>query len=65
VTGLVAYRAGRALVLTLSALTLAHLLELSHRLAYDTRLWAQLTSPDGRTGTSGSSAVRWRSPWWP
>jgi hypothetical protein len=47
VTGLVAYRAGRALVLTLSALTLAHLLELSHRLAYDTRLWAQLTSPDG------------------
>jgi hypothetical protein len=47
VTGLVPYRAGRALVVTLSALTLAHLLELSHRLAYDTRLWAQLTSPDG------------------
>jgi hypothetical protein len=47
VTGLVPYRAGRALVVTLSALTLAHLLELSHRLAYDARLWAQLTSPDG------------------
>ena len=42
----VLFRAGRALVVTLSALTLAHLLELSHRLAYDTRLWAQLTSPD-------------------
>jgi hypothetical protein len=46
VTELVLFRAGRALVVTLSALTLAHLLELSHRLAYDARLWAQLTSPD-------------------
>ena len=45
-TGLVRFRAGRALVVTLSALTLANLLELSHRLAYDTRLWAQVTSPD-------------------
>lgn len=45
-TELVLFRAGRALVVTLSALTLAHLLELSHRLAYDARLWAQLTSPD-------------------
>ena len=43
----VLFRAGRALVVTLSALTLAHLLELSHRLAYDARLWTQLTSPDG------------------
>jgi hypothetical protein len=47
VTELVLFRAGRALVVTLSALTLAHLLELSHRLAHDARLWAQLTSPDG------------------
>ena len=39
-------RAGRALVVTLSALTLANLLDLSHRLAYDARLWAELTSPD-------------------
>jgi hypothetical protein len=39
-------RAWRALVVTLSALTLAHLLELSQRLAYDARLWAQLTTPD-------------------
>ncbi len=46
-TELVLFRAGRALVVTLSALTLAHLLELSHRLAHDARLWAQLTSPDG------------------
>jgi hypothetical protein len=46
VTGPVLFRAARALVVTLSALTLAHLLELSHRLAYDTRLWAQATSPD-------------------
>jgi hypothetical protein len=46
VTGPVLFRAGRALVVTLSALTLANLLELSHRLAYDTRLWAQLASPD-------------------
>jgi hypothetical protein len=46
VTEQVLFRAGRALVVTLSALTLAHLLELSHRLAYDTRLWAHLTSPD-------------------
>ena len=45
-TGLVLFRAGRALVVTLSALTLAHLLELSHRLAYDARPWAQLTNPD-------------------
>jgi hypothetical protein len=45
-TALVLFRAGRALVVTLSALTLANLLELSHRLAYDTRLWAQVTSPD-------------------
>ena len=44
----VLFRAGRALVVTLSALTLAHLLELSHRLAYDTRLWAHLASPDAR-----------------
>ena len=44
----VLFRAGRALVVTLSALTLAHLLELSHRLAYDTRLWAHLDSPDAR-----------------
>jgi hypothetical protein len=47
VTELVLFRAGRALVVTLSALTLAHLLELSHRLAHDARRWAQLTSPDG------------------
>jgi hypothetical protein len=46
-TELVLFRAERALVVTLSALTLAHLLELSHRLAHDARLWAQLTSPDG------------------
>jgi hypothetical protein len=46
VTELILFRAGRALVVTLSALTLAHLLELSHRLAYDERLWAQLTGPD-------------------
>jgi hypothetical protein len=46
VTALVLYRAGRALVVILSALTLANLLELSHRLAYDARLWAQVTSPD-------------------
>ena len=45
-TELILFRAGRALVVTLSALTLAHLLELSHRLAYDERLWAQLTGPD-------------------
>jgi hypothetical protein len=37
-TELILFRAGRALVVTLSALTLAHLLELSHRLAYDVRL---------------------------
>lgn len=43
-TGLVWFRAWRALVVTLSALMLAHLLELSQRLAYDTRLWAELTS---------------------
>jgi hypothetical protein len=46
VTGLLLFRAGRALVVTLSALTLAHLLDLSHRLAYDGRLWAELTTPD-------------------
>ena len=45
-TELVWFRAGRALVVTLSALTLAHLLDLTHRLAYDTRLWSELTSPD-------------------
>lgn len=33
-------------MVTLSALTLAHLLDLSHRPAYDARLWAELTSPD-------------------
>jgi hypothetical protein len=38
VTEPVLFRAGRALVVTLSALTLAHLLELSHRLAHDARL---------------------------
>ena len=64
-TALVLYRAGRALVVILSALTLANLLELSHRLAYDTRLWAQVTSPDTRTGTSGPSAARWPWPPWP
>jgi len=47
VTEPVLFRAGRALVVTLSALTFAQLLELSHRLAYDARLWEQLTSPDG------------------
>ena len=47
-TGLLLFRAGRALVVTLSALTLANLLELSHRLAYDTRLWEELTRPDAR-----------------
>jgi hypothetical protein len=46
VTAPLLFRAGRALVVTLSALTLAHLLDLSHRLAYDTRLWAELTGPD-------------------
>jgi hypothetical protein len=45
-TGLVWFRVGRALVVTLSALTLAHLLDVSHRLDYDARLWVQLTSPD-------------------
>jgi hypothetical protein len=40
------FRTWRALVVTLSALTLAHLLALSQRLAYDARLWAQLTAPD-------------------
>ena len=40
------FRTGRALVVTLSALTMAHLLDLSHRLAYDTRLWADITRPD-------------------
>jgi hypothetical protein len=45
-TGLVWFRAWRALVVTLSAVTLAQLLELSQRLAYDVRLWAQLTTPD-------------------
>ncbi len=45
-TALALFRAGRALVVTLSALTLANLLELSHRLAYDTRLLAQVTSSD-------------------
>jgi hypothetical protein len=44
-TGLVWFRAGRALVVTLSALMLAHLLELSQR-AYDAQLWAELTSHD-------------------
>ena len=60
----VLFRAGRALVVTLSALTLAHLLELSHRLAYDTRLWAHLTSSERCTGTWGRSAVCWRWPPW-
>jgi hypothetical protein len=46
VIGMLLFRAGRALVVTLSALTMAHLLDLSHRLAYDTRLWADLTSAD-------------------
>jgi len=51
-------------VVILSALTLANLLELSHRLAYDTRLWAQVTSPDTRTGASGPSAACWPWPPW-
>lgn len=49
-TELFLFRAGRALVVTLSALTLAHLLDLSHRLAYDQRLWAQVTGPDALYG---------------
>jgi hypothetical protein len=43
---LVWFRAWRALVVTLSALTLAHLLAQSQRLAYDEQLWARLTTPD-------------------
>ena len=42
----VVFRAGRALVVTLSALTLAHLLDLSHRFPSDTRLWTEFTSLD-------------------
>jgi hypothetical protein len=47
-------------VVTLSALMLAHLLELSQR-AYDARLWTELTSHDALGRYSGSSAARW----WP
>jgi hypothetical protein len=64
VTALVRYRAGRALVVILSALTLANLLELSHRLADDTRLWAQVTSPDTPYRYVGPSAARWPWPPW-
>jgi hypothetical protein len=54
VTEQLLFRARRALLVTLSALTLANLLELSHRLAYDTRLWAQLVSPDARYRSLGA-----------
>lgn len=60
-TGLVRFRAGRALEVTLSALTLANLLELSHRLAYDTRLWGQVTSSDAPYRYFGTIGGPW--PW--
>jgi hypothetical protein len=55
-------------MVTLSALTLAHVLELSHRLAYDTRLWAHLASPDALYryfGPCCPNGSRGTDPWGP
>jgi hypothetical protein len=60
-TQLVWSRVGRALVVTLSALTLARLLDLSHRTAA-LGVWLGVVLPAG-TGSVPSGWERWRIGW--